>query len=139
MQATAHAFNPKILREYDIRGTVGKMLSDKDAYLLGLRFGQMMHAHDLKTVSVGRDGRLSSPELKEALVKGLIETGIEVKDMGVGPTPMLYFSVKHLKADAGIMVTGSHNPPEDNGFKNDVVSTSFFWPRYSRFRSRNVS
>jgi phosphomannomutase len=126
LDTDSHAFNPKILREYDIRGTVGKTLSDQDAHLLGIRFGQMMHEQALKTVSVGRDGRLSSPGLAEALIKGLIQTGIDVKDIGVGPTPMLYFSVKHLKMDAGIMVTGSHNPPEDNGFKMTLYERSFF-------------
>ncbi|RZI46955.1 phosphomannomutase/phosphoglucomutase [Candidatus Finniella inopinata] len=121
-----HTFNPKILREYDIRGTVGQTLSTKDAYLLGRRFGQMMRKNRLKTVSVGRDGRLSSPDLTAALMDGLIETGAHIYDVGIGPTPMLYFSVKHLKTDAGIMVTGSHNPPEDNGFKMTLGHRPFF-------------
>ena len=124
--ASVHAFNPKILREYDIRGTVGKTLSADDALLLGQRFGQMMQKQGLKTVSVGRDGRLSSPALVTALIEGLIETGAHVHDIGIGPTPMLYFSVKHLKTDAGIMVTGSHNPPQDNGFKMTLANRPFF-------------
>ena len=81
--ASVHAFNPKILREYDIRGTVGKTLSADDALLLGQRFGQMMQKQGLKTVSVGRDGRLSSPALVTALIEGLIETGAHVHDIGI--------------------------------------------------------
>ena len=123
---SAHAFNPKILREYDIRGTVGETLSVEDALLLGQRFGQMMQKNGLKTVSVGRDGRLSSPALAAALIDGLTQTGIHVQDIGIGPTPMLYFSVKHLETDAGIMVTGSHNPAQDNGFKMTLSSRPFY-------------
>lgn len=123
---SAHAFNTKILREYDIRGTVGKTLSAKDALLLGQRFGQMMQKQGMTTISVGRDGRLSSPLLAASLIEGLTQTGIHVHDIGIGPTPLLYFSVKHLKTDAGIMVTGSHNPPQDNGFKMTLADRPFF-------------
>jgi len=121
-----YTLNPKILREYDIRGTFGKTLTVEDAMALGLRFAEMMRLQNLKTVCVGRDGRLSSPVLIEALIKGLVEGGANVKDIGTGPTPMIYFGVKHLKTDAGIMVTGSHNPPEDNGFKMTLYSRPFF-------------
>ncbi|MBY0281723.1 MAG: phosphomannomutase/phosphoglucomutase [Alphaproteobacteria bacterium] len=123
-----YALNPKILREYDIRGTFGKSLTLEDASALGRRFAEMMGDQGFKNVCVGRDGRLSSPVLAEALMKGLIEGGVNVKDIGVGPTPMVYFGVKHLKTDAGIMVTGSHNPPEDNGFKMTLYTRPFFGP-----------
>ncbi len=124
--ATLHSFDLKILREYDIRGTVGINLSEEDAFLLGQRFAYRMHTEGFKTVCVGRDGRLSSPSLAQALINGLVQHGLEVKDIGIGPTPMLYFAVKHLKTDAGIMVTGSHNPSQDNGFKMTLAHRPFF-------------
>lgn len=114
----SHNFNPVILREYDIRGRVGTDFSDKDAYALGLAFGtHLQKEYQGKTVAVGYDGRITSPDLAKSLIKGLRETGINVISVGLGPSPMLYFAVKHLKCDAGIMVTGSHNPPDYNGFK----------------------
>ncbi len=119
-------FDPEILREYDIRGQVGKNLSESDAYTLGLSFGTMLSAQDGKTICVGYDGRLTSPALTDALIKGLMETGLDVTAIGLGPSPMLYFAVKHLKSDAGIMVTGSHNPSDYNGFKMQTAKGSVF-------------
>ncbi|MGB4056966.1 MAG: phosphomannomutase/phosphoglucomutase [Alphaproteobacteria bacterium] len=113
----SHPFDPVILREYDIRGIVGKNLSEKDAYALGLAFGTFVIGKGGKTICVGYDGRDTSPGLSTALMRGLSETGLEVTDVGLGPTPLLWFAVKHLKTDAGIMVTGSHNPAGHNGFK----------------------
>lgn len=113
----SYTFDPSILREYDIRGQVDKNLSERDAYALGLAFGTFIARKGGSHVCVGYDGRLSSPALCEALSKGLRETGMQVENVLRGPTPMLYFSVKDRKADAGIMVTGSHNPPDYNGFK----------------------
>ena len=114
-------FAPGILREYDIRGIIGQSLSEQDAYLLGRSFASFLaktlHRELDIHVCVGRDGRLSSPALHEALCHGLQESGVHVHCIGVGPSPMLYFAVRHLDADAGIMVTGSHNPPDYNGFK----------------------
>ncbi len=121
-----HTFNPQILREYDIRGTFGDSLNVEDALSLGLRFAYMMRSQNFKTVSVARDGRLSSPALISALIDGLIQGDIDVIDVGLGPTPMLYYSIKHLKTDAGIMVTGSHNPSQDNGFKMALTHRPFF-------------
>lgn len=115
--AQGYEFDPIILREYDIRGQVGKNLSTQDAYMLGRAFGTLIVRDGGKTVAVGYDGRETSPEMSEALIKGLSECGIDVTAIGLGPTPMLYFAVKHLKTDAGIMVTGSHNPSDYNGFK----------------------
>ncbi len=120
---TSYNFDPSILREYDIRGIVGKNLSEDDAFALGRAFGTYVKRHP-KTPKgravkfcVGYDGRTTSPGLAGALVEGLVSTGAEVEKIGLGPTPMLYFSVKDRGADAGIMITGSHNPPEYNGFK----------------------
>ena len=115
----SHRFHATILREYDIRGIVGKTLFEADAEALGRAFAAKLLAEggESRTVCVGRDGRVSSPGLEAALVAGLRDSGIDVTRVGIGPTPMLYFAVKELKAAGGIMVTGSHNPPEHNGFK----------------------
>ncbi len=123
---SAYSFNPTILREYDIRGQIGKNLSEQDAYALGRAFGTYVAGLKGTHVCVGYDGRVSSPGLAEALTKGLRESGMDVTFIGLGPTPMLYFSVKHLKADAGIMVTGSHNPPDYNGFKMTLQTGPVF-------------
>jgi phosphomannomutase len=112
-----HTFNPVILRQYDIRGVVGKTLNVADASALGRAYGTMAVRMGAKNLAVGYDGRTHSPDLEHALVEGLLSTGIDVVRIGLGPTPMLYFSTQHLKTDGGIMVTGSHNPPDQNGFK----------------------
>ncbi|MDD3370248.1 MAG: phosphomannomutase/phosphoglucomutase [Alphaproteobacteria bacterium] len=113
----SHSFDPTIVREYDIRGTVGKNLNEVDALALGSAFGTKVIRAGGKRVVVGYDGRTHSPMLEAALVQGLVSTGIIVVRIGLGPTPMLYFAANYLSADAGIMVTGSHNPPDQNGFK----------------------
>ncbi|MCC7259829.1 MAG: phosphomannomutase/phosphoglucomutase [Alphaproteobacteria bacterium] len=114
-----HRFNSSILREYDIRGVVGQTLTAEDAYYIGKAFGTftMNKVKEASRMCVGYDGRVTSPELESALVEGLMETGFEVIRVGMGPTPMLYYAVRSLGADAGVMVTGSHNPPSHNGFK----------------------
>jgi phosphomannomutase len=106
-----HTFHQSVLREYDIRGIVGTTLSAADAYAIGRAYATAILRTGGKTIALGFDGRLSSPELAEAVAEGLLSTGVHVKRVGLGPTPMLYFAIKHLHADAGIMVTGSHNPP----------------------------
>jgi len=112
-----YEFDPVILREYDIRGTVGDNVNTVDATVLGKAFGTMIVRAGGKRIMVCYDGRTHSPALENALVQGLITTGLEVERIGLGPTPMLYFSVHHTNADAGIMITGSHNPSDMNGFK----------------------
>jgi phosphomannomutase len=112
-----HNFHPSILRKYDIRGVYGETLNDDDAFFLGKSLCKYLEKTNPKKVSVCCDGRLSSPKLKKLLIKGLESSGIEVFDIGLGPSPMLYFSVYHLNCDLGIMVTGSHNPAHYNGFK----------------------
>src|SRR3546814_558567 len=115
--SNAYTFDPTVLREYDIRGVVGKTLNPADARAVGRAFGTMVVRDGGSVVCVGYDGRLSSPELEAAMVEGLTSTGLAVERVGLGPTPMLYFAVKHLDAAAGVMITGSHNPPEYNGIK----------------------
>ncbi len=124
-----YQFDPTILREYDIRGQLDKNLSEDDAYALGLSFGTFVRRNagkDECKICVGYDGRKSSPALAEALISGLTATGALVENVGLGPSPMLYFAVKDRMADAGIMVTGSHNPPDYNGFKMALQSAPVF-------------
>ncbi len=122
----AHRFDPTILREYDIRGVIGKTLSTVDAEAIGRAFGTLIVADGGRRVAVGRDGRLSSPEIEAAVVDGLRAAGIDVLRVGGCPTPGLYYAVHQLKADGGIMVTGSHNPPDYNGFKMMIGTRPFF-------------
>lgn len=124
--AFTHAFEPTSLREYDIRGIVGQTLKAADAFAIGRTFGSIVAGKDGKTVAVGYDGRLSSPELEAALVEGLKASGMEVLRVGLGPTPMLYYAATTLETDGCIMVTGSHNPPNYNGFKMMLGRKPFF-------------
>ncbi len=121
-----HQFHPTALREYDIRGIIGSTLGADDARAIGRSFGTLIARAGGARVAVGRDGRTTSPMLEAALVEGLNAAGIEAVRVGMGPTPMLYFSVYDLACDGGIMVTGSHNPPDWNGFKMMLASRPFF-------------
>jgi len=121
-----HTFHTSVLREYDVRGIVGETLSTADAYAVGRSFGSVVAAGGGRRVTVGYDGRLSSVEMAEHLAQGLNDAGIDALRIGRGPTPMLYFSVYHLQADAGVMVTGSHNPADYNGFKMMLGEKAFF-------------
>lgn len=112
-----NGINPGIFRAYDVRGIVGRDLDDAVAVRIGKAYGTLAASKGMRTVSVGRDGRLSSHTLASALIEGLCSTGLDVIDVGLCPTPLLYYSLFHLDVDGGIMVTGSHNPPEYNGFK----------------------
>ncbi len=123
---THHTFDPTILREYDIRGIVGKTLSLQDAYAIGRTFGTILVRAGGSSAAVGYDGRLSSPALESALVQGLRDAGITVVRIGLGPTPMLYYAVVTQGVDGGIEITGSHNPPDYNGFKMMIGKRSFF-------------
>ena len=123
---TKHSFHPTILRAYDVRGIVGETLHAADARALGRAFGTVLVCSGGTTIAVGYDGRLSSVDLEAALVDGLVSTGLLVRRIGLGPTPMLYYAVHELGTDAGIMVTGSHNPPTHNGFKMMMGHGPFF-------------
>ncbi len=109
--------NPGIFREYDIRGVVESDLTDEVVSLLGRSFATYITQKGIRRVVVGRDGRLSSPRLRDFLINGLVNGGLEVIDLGLVPTPVFYFSLFHLDRDGGMMITGSHNPPDFNGFK----------------------
>ena len=113
----SHRFHPTIIREYDIRGIVGQTLAVEDSLNLGKAFGTMVARAGGNRIVVGYDGRTHSPAFEEALVEGLVSTGATVERVGLGPTPMVYFAAASRDSDACIMVTGSHNPADQNGFK----------------------
>jgi phosphomannomutase/phosphoglucomutase len=118
--------NPLIFREYDIRGVVDKDLTPDVARKLGQGFGTHMIQLGRRGLIAGRDGRLSSEAFEEMLIEGLISTGCDVINIGLCPTPVYYFSIFHLDKDGGMVVTGSHNPPEFNGFKVSVGKSTIF-------------
>ncbi|MBU6395386.1 MAG: phosphomannomutase/phosphoglucomutase [Sphingomonadales bacterium] len=137
----SHRFHPSVLREYDIRGTIGKTLGPDDAYALGRSLATRVLRDGRKTVAVGYDGRLSSPMLEEALVSGLCASGADAVRIGLGPTPMLYFACAAMpevrtgsevqagpQVQDGIQITGSHNPADQNGFKVVFRGGPFFGP-----------
>lgn len=139
MTVPGHRFHPSILREYDIRGIVGETLFPDDAFAIGRAFASMVADAGGQHIVLGRDGRLSSPELAAALREGLIASGAVVSDIGVGPTPMMYFAVHHLGAAAGIQVTGSHNPPDHNGFKMMVGGVPFYGEQIRQLGERALA
>ena len=112
-----HGITPHIFREYDIRGVVDKDLTEEAVCQIGKAFGTIVKGQGGSVITSGRDGRLHSKRLQEALIAGLVSTGIKVIDIGQCPTPVLYFSIFHLDTDGGIQITGSHNPPQFNGLK----------------------
>ncbi len=127
--AFSHRFDPTVLREYDIRGIVGRTLHASDAFAIGRCFGSIVARGGGSRVAVGYDGRLTSPELEQSLVDGLRASGMEVLRIGRGPTPMLYYSATTLETDGAVMVTGSHNPSDYNGFKMMLGRKPFFGER----------
>ncbi|MBN2016723.1 MAG: phosphomannomutase/phosphoglucomutase [Candidatus Cloacimonetes bacterium] len=126
--------NPQIFREYDIRGIVDKDLTDTAVENIGLSFGSYLHEMNLKTVALGGDCRLSSNRFRAILSNALMETGCKVIDVGTVPTPVLYYAIEKLQTDAGIMVTGSHNPPDFNGFKLCVGTFSIYGKEIQKIR-----
>ncbi|MDH4219120.1 MAG: phosphomannomutase/phosphoglucomutase [Candidatus Aminicenantes bacterium] len=119
---------PEIFRQYDIRGLVDKDLTPESVEILGKAIGTYFRQHSRKQVALGRDCRLSSPEFSEVLSKGLMSTGCTVVDLGIIPTPLLYFTIYYKKMEAGAMITGSHNPPEYNGFKMMLGEDTLYGP-----------
>jgi phosphomannomutase len=121
-----HVFDPTVLREYDIRGIIGETLGERDAETIGRCFGSIVRRDGGTEVVVGYDGRLSSPSLEAALVAGLAAAGVRVTRIGCGPTPMLYYAGTVRQAGGAIQITGSHNPPNYNGFKMVLGGRPFF-------------
>ena len=109
--------NSNIFRMYDIRGIAEKDLTDEVVELIGKAYGTFMVRKQYRQISVGKDLRLSSNRIQKALTRGILSTGLNIIDVGVLPTPGLYFSIVHLNTDGAVMVTGSHNPIEFNGLK----------------------
>ena len=134
-----HTFHRTILREYDVRGIVGETLTREDAWALGRSFGTLASDEGARRIAVGRDGRLHSPQLESALVDGLMECGLEVTRIGVGPSPMLYYATHVLDVQGGIQVTGSHNPPEYNGFKMLLNGRSVFGEEIQELGRRSAA
>ena len=121
-----HQFHPTMLREYDIRGVVGDTLAAADATAIGRSFATLIRRAGGRRVAVGYDGRLSSPMLAEALIEGINAAGVDALNVGLGPTPMLYYAASTEDVDGGIQITGSHNPPDYNGFKMVFQGRPFF-------------
>jgi phosphomannomutase/phosphoglucomutase len=126
----------QIFREYDIRGVAERDLTDELVHALGLALATMLPAGPKKRIALARDCRVSGARLHAAFTRGLVEGGVHVVDAGVGPTPMLYFAVHHLEVDGGVMITGSHNPAEENGFKMMRGKASFFGADIQALRAR---
>ncbi len=133
------AIASEIFRAYDIRGVVGKSLTSEAVKTIGRAIGTEARALEQKTVAVGRDGRASGPQLAEALIDGLRATGCDVVDIGEVPTPVLYYATHYLETGSGVMVTGSHNPPEYNGLKIMLAGETLFGDRITALRTRAMS
>ncbi|MCK4339611.1 MAG: phosphomannomutase/phosphoglucomutase, partial [Candidatus Cloacimonetes bacterium] len=126
--------NQQIFREYDIRGVVDKDLTDIVVEDIALSFGTYLRNKDLKSIAIGSDCRLSSDRFRQIFSASLVKTGCEVKDVGTVPTPVLYFAIEQLNTDGGVMITGSHNPPEFNGFKLCVGTFSIYGKEIQKIR-----
>ena len=109
--------NPEIFREYDIRGIAGKDMTEDEVRLIGKGIGTYLQQHNCQNVTVGKDCRVTSDAYTDRIIQGLLETGCNVIELGICPTPVFYFSIRHLEQEGGVMVTASHNPGEYNGFK----------------------
>jgi phosphomannomutase/phosphoglucomutase len=131
--------DPSIFRAYDVRGVVGKTLSKEVAHALGQSIGALMGEKGLREIVIGRDGRLSGPELASALADGLRAAGIDVIDVGAVPTPVVYYAAYRFNTGCGVAVTGSHNPPDYNGFKivvgGETLSEGAIQDLYQRIAS----
>jgi len=124
----------EIFREYDIRGIVNQDFDLDDVFTIGQGYGTYLHQHGGTSAVIGRDCRLSSEPIRNALVEGLIKSGIQVIDIGICPTPVYYFSLRHFEPDGGLMITASHNPPEYNGFKVSLGHDTIFGEEIQVFR-----
>jgi len=129
-----YRMNPQIFREYDIRGKVDEDLTRDVVEAIGRAYGTYVRREGLRTVTCGRDGRTHSERLQGYLIDGMMEAGLNIIDIGQCPTPLLYFSIFHYKTDGGIQVTGSHNPPEFNGFKICVGKETLYGDKIQELR-----
>jgi len=129
-----NTINPNIFREYDIRGVVGDDLTPDSVELIGKAVGSYIKRNGGKTLTVGRDMRQSSVDFRNALIEGLLSTGLDVIDIGMVPTPVSYFSLHHLNPDGGVMITGSHNPSNFNGFKISQGRHSLYGEKIQHLR-----
>ncbi len=127
-------FNPNVFREYDIRGIVNRDLTEDFVSLLGKGCGTYFADNGVKTIALGRDCRLSSPSFRDRFLEGITETGCHVIDVGVVPTPLLYFALFNLKVEGGIQITGSHNPPDNNGFKVCLGTSTIYGEEIQKIR-----
>jgi len=127
--------NPQVFREYDVRGIVGEDLDHDFVYDLGRAIGTYGKERNVKVMTVGRDCRLSSEEYHMTITEGLLSTGIDVIDIGLCATPILYYSIRHLQAGGGVMITGSHNPPEFNGFKICIGPDTIYGESIQKLRT----
>lgn len=127
--------NPEMFREYDIRGIAGKDMTDTDVVLIGKGIGTFLNQNGCSRITVGRDCRISSDSYAGRLIEGLMSTGCQVTDIGICPTPVLYYSIHHLGQEGGVMVTASHNPAEYNGFKMCLGSGSIHGKDIQKIRS----
>jgi len=126
--------NPHVFREYDVRGVVDKDLNEKFVFNLGRSIGTYAKFSRIKNMTIGRDCRLSSDAYHNFLIKGLNAAGINTIDIGLCATPMLYFSIRHLHVGGGVMITGSHNPPEFNGFKICIGHSTIYGENIQELR-----
>ena len=126
--------NPNVFREYDVRGVVGTDLNEEFVFNLGRSIGTYAAGYKIRNMTIGRDCRLSSDDYHQYLIKGLNSSGIETIDIGLCATPMLYFSIRHLNVEGGVMITGSHNPPEFNGFKICIGNDTIYGENIQKLR-----
>ncbi len=134
--AVTHALPPEIFKAYDIRGIVGKTLTPPIVEVIGQALGSEARAQNQRRFVIGRDGRLSGPELVAALSRGIARSGCDVVDIGMVPTPVVYFAIQHLGAGSGVAVTGSHNPPDYNGLKMVIDSVTLSGETIQKLRTR---
>ncbi len=127
--------NPHVFRQYDIRGVAGKDLTEPFVYELGRALGTYFRRHGARKIAVGRDCRMSSGPFRDALCRGLLETGCEVVDLGMVPTPLVYFATFTLPVEGAVQITGSHNPPDENGFKVCLGQSTIYGDEIQKIRS----
>src|SRR5690606_21851257 len=126
MDSFTHLFDPGILRAYDVRGEIGTTLKESDCYAIGRTFGSVVVRGGGTSVVLGYDGRETSPVFAESVIAGLQKSGLDVHVVGLGPSPMVYFALHHLHADASVVVTGSHSPITHNGIKMALAKRPFY-------------